>query len=183
MAGPQPFPIGLDLFRYVVFQHPNWDFRSLNLASDAVRAEKVAGPILNATSPDLRVFLSRGGKLIQYHGWNDPQIAPGFSVTYYQSVLDALGGAHEVLSGYRLFMVPGMAHCGDGQGTDQFDMLAALEGWAEKNKAPDQIVASRVREGKVDRTRPLCPYPQMAVYKGGSTDDAANFACKAPGSF
>jgi len=184
MAGPQPFPIGLDLFRYVVFQHPNWDFRSFNLASDALRAEKVAGPILNATSADLRVFLSRGGKLIQYHGWNDPQIAPGFSVRYYQSVLDTLGGADKVLDGYRLFMVPGMAHCGDGQGTDQFDMLAALEGWAEKNKAPDRIVASRVRGGKVDRTRPLCPYPQMAMYKGtGSTDDAANFACKASGSF
>ena len=80
---------------------------------------------------------------------------------------------------YRLFMVPGMAHCGGGDGTDQFDMLGALEKWMETKKAPDQVMASRVREGKVDRTRPLCAYPQVAVYKGsGSTDDAANFSCK-----
>jgi feruloyl esterase len=77
-------------------------------------------------------------------------------------------------------MVPGMAHCGGGDGTDQFDMLSALEKWVDTKKAPDQIAASRIRDGKVDRTRPLCAYPQVAVYKGsGSTDDAANFSCKA----
>jgi feruloyl esterase len=180
MAGPRPFQIGIEMFRYVVFANPDWDFRSFSLERDAARAVKMFGPILNATNPDLSAFLGRGGKLIQYHGWNDPQIAPGFSVNYYNSVLDKMGGAAKVRAGYRLFMVPGMAHCGGGQGTSRFEMLAALEEWVEANKAPDRVEASRVAEGKVDRTRPLCPYPQTAVYKGtGSTDDTANFVCKA----
>ena len=180
MAGPRPFGIGLDLFRYVVFANPDWDFLTFQFAADAARAEKLDGPILNATNPDIQPFLSRGGKLIQYHGWSDPQIAPSFSVAYYQSVVDKLGGASRVTPAYRLFMVPGMAHCGGGEGTSQFDMLAALEQWVEAKKAPESIPASRVRNGSTDRTRPLCPYPQVAVYKGaGSIDDAANFACKA----
>jgi feruloyl esterase len=74
-----------------------------------------------------------------------------------------------------------MAHCGGGDGTSSFDMVSALDQWVEKGKAPDQILASRVKDGKMDRTRPLCPYPQVATYKGtGSTDDAASFVCKAP---
>jgi len=96
-------------------------------------------------------------------------------------VLDTLGGAGKVSDSYRLFMVPGMAHCGGGEGTSSFDMLGAVEQWVEAKKAPDQIPASRLRDGKVDRTRPLCHYPQVAKYKGtGSIDEAANFACKLP---
>jgi feruloyl esterase len=86
-----------------------------------------------------------------------------------------------VMDSYRLFMVPGMNHCGGGDGPNTFDMLSALEQWKEQGKAPNQILASHMTDGKVDRTRPLCPYPQTAKYKGsGSTDDAANFACMAP---
>jgi feruloyl esterase len=82
---------------------------------------------------------------------------------------------------YRLFMVPGMAHCGGGDGTSTFDMLTAMEQWVENNKVPDQIAAVRRRAGKVDRTRPLCPYPQIAHYKGsGDTNEAANFVCRVP---
>ena len=92
-----------------------------------------------------------------------------------------MGGASRVNQSYRLFMVPGMAHCSGGDGPNQFDTIRMLEQWVEKGKAPDQIIASRIRDGKTDRTRPLCPYPQMATYKGsGSTDDAANFACSVP---
>ena len=90
-----------------------------------------------------------------------------------------MGGAAKVQENYRLFMVPGMNHCGGGDGTSSFDMLTALEQWVEQGKAPAQIPASHVTNGKVDRTRPLCPYPQVAVYKGsGSTDEAASFVCK-----
>jgi feruloyl esterase len=129
----------------------------------------------------LKAFAARGGKMIQYHGWADPQIAPGSSVNYYRSVQELMGGSQQVEGFYRLFMVPGMAHCEGGDGTSTFDMLTALEGWVEKDQAPDQILAARIRGGRVDRTRPLCPYPQVALYKGaGSTDDAANFVCKAP---
>jgi feruloyl esterase len=81
----------------------------------------------------------------------------------------------------RLFMVPGMGHCGGGDGTSTFDMLSALDQWVEKGKAPDHVAASRLKDGVVDRTRPLCPYPQVATYKGmGSIDQAESFACKAP---
>jgi feruloyl esterase len=90
-----------------------------------------------------------------------------------------MGGASKVNDNYRLFMVPGMGHCQGGEGTDNFDKVAALETWVEKGKAPDQIPASHLTAGKVDKTRPLCPYPQVATYKGsGDTNDAANFVCK-----
>jgi feruloyl esterase len=179
-GGAQPLSIGLDYFKYVVFENPNWDFRTLDFDADVARAEKLDGARINATDPNLRPFFARGGKLIQYHGWNDPQISPGNSVDYYNSVLDALGGAGKVQGGYRLFMVPGMGHCGGGEGTSTFDMVSALEQWVEEKKPPTRIIASRNRnDGKVDRTRPLCPYPQIAVYNGtGSTDDAANFVCR-----
>ena len=92
-----------------------------------------------------------------------------------------MGDSNKVMENYRLFMVPGMNHCGGGDGTASFDMLTALEHWVEKKQAPDQIPAAHVSDGRVDRTRPLCPYPQVAKYKGtGSTADAASFVCSAP---
>jgi feruloyl esterase len=182
-AGPQPLAIGLDYFKYVVFENQSWDFRTLDFDKDIARAEKLDGRRINATDPNLKPFFARGGKLIQYHGWSDPQISPGNSVDYYKSVLGTLGDTPEaaarVRDSYRLFMVPGMAHCGGGEGTSSFDMAAAMEQWVEAKRPPGRIIASRVRNGKVDRTRPLCPYPQIAVYKGtGSTDDETNFACR-----
>jgi feruloyl esterase len=181
MAGPQLFGLGGDLFRFVVFQDPSWDYKTFDFDKDVARTMKAENGLLNATNPNLKPFLDHGGKLIQYHGWSDPQISPTTSVQYYKTVADTLGGSSKVQGGYRLFMVPGMAHCGGGDGTSSFDMLAAVEQWVEKGNAPDQIPASRIRDGKVDRTRPLCPYPQTAQYKGtGSTDDAANFTCKLP---
>jgi feruloyl esterase len=178
MAGPQPFTIGMDLFRYVVFADPRWDFRKFDFDADITRT-LAASPMLNALDPDLSRFAAHGGKLIQYHGWSDPQIAPGSSVAYFHSVVEKMG-AKDLQSFYRLFMAPGMAHCGGGEGPSSFDMLAALEHWVEQKQAPESIPAARVREGKTDRTRPLCPFPQVARYKGsGSTDEAANFVCAA----
>jgi feruloyl esterase len=180
MAGPQAFRAGVELFQFVVFKDPAWDYKAFQFETDVARTEEAYGGILNALNPDLKKFAARGGKLIQYHGWADPQIAPGSSVNYYKDVLKTFGNSEKVQSFYRLFMVPGMAHCGGGDGTSTFDMLAALEGWVEKSQAPDRIPASRVTQGKVDRTRPLCPYPQVAQYMGtGSTEVAANFKCEA----
>jgi feruloyl esterase len=178
IGGPRPFSIGDDFFKYVVFKDPKWDFRTLNFDSDAALAEKTDDGLINAVDPNLRPFFGHGGKLIQYHGWSDWQISPLNSVHYYESVLEAAGGASKVGASYRLFMVPGMGHCGGGEGPNRFDMVGALEAWREQQKAPERIVAS-TRDGK--QSRPLCPYPQRAKYKGsGSADEAGNFVCTAP---
>jgi len=131
-------------------------------------------------NPDLSAFVKRGGKLLIYHGWNDQLITPHNSVNYYESVRSTLGAARTDAA-VRLFMAPGMGHCSGGPGPNQADWLTALEQWVEKGVAPTRIIASRASNGVVDRTRPLCVYPQVARYNGkGSTDEAANFSCLAP---
>jgi feruloyl esterase len=178
--------LGLPFFKYFVFEDPDWDyhlFKFENTAgfdTDVQFLDDKLASIFNATNPDLRAFQANGGKLIQYHGWSDPDITPLNSINYYESVLNATPGASDF---YRLFMVPGMQHCTGGPGTAKFDMVTALEQWAEKNVAPEKIIAAHVgANGAVDRTRPLCPYPQEAQWNGtGSTDDAGNFVCALPG--
>src|SRR5689334_11524262 len=130
-AGPNVFGIGFDHFRYVVFKNPGWDPLTFNFDADIVTAEEIDGGTINALNPDLRPFFERKGRLIQYHGWNDPQISPGSSVNYYKSVVSTLGGATNVDPNYRLFMAPGMAHCSGGEGPNVFDMLTPLEDWVE----------------------------------------------------
>jgi feruloyl esterase len=178
-AGARPFNAATDYFKYIVFKNPDWDYRTLNFAGDLALAEKEDHQTINATNPDLKAFFQRGGKILQYHGWSDQQMAAATSPKYYNSVLNAVGDAKLVEQSYRLFMVPGMGHCGGGEGADTFDKLDVLEAWVTSGKVPDKIIASRSEAGKVVRTHPLCPYPQMAVYNGkGSPDDAANFTCK-----
>jgi feruloyl esterase len=178
-GGPEPFSIPLDHFRYVVYENPQWDWRSFDLVRDAGLADEKDRGLLNATDPNLKAFKARGGKLLMYHGWNDTLIAPENSINYYDSVLAAMGPKQDGF--FRLFMAPGMLHCGGGPGPNQFDAVAALERWVEAGTPPDQIIASHVTQNRVDMTRPLCPYPQVAVWKGvGSTTDAASFVCREP---
>jgi feruloyl esterase len=178
-AGPDAVAVTLDHFRYVVFNDPKWDWRTFDIEKDLPLAVKVDNNTVNAIDPNLTRFQSRGGKLLLFHGWSDPNVAPQASVRYYESVVKAMGGPAKTSEWTRLFMVPGMGHCGGGEGPNTFDMVTALEQWVEKGAAPERIIASRVVDGKVVRTRPLCPHPRVAVYNGsGSTDDATNFSCR-----
>jgi hypothetical protein len=181
-------------FINMVYNNPAWDFKTFNIDKDSKLAdEKLAGN-LNAIDPNLKAFRARGGKLLLYHGWSDAALPPVNTINYFQNVVAKMG-QRDSDSFIRLFMVPGMQHCGGGPGPDslgafvtsaqsdaQHDMSVAIERWVEEGIAPDKIIASK-RQG-IDpknppvRTRPLCPYPQVARYKGsGSTDDAANFVC------
>jgi feruloyl esterase len=179
LAGPQPMSLATDIYKYLVFNDPNWDYKTINPDKDFVLAEKAIGNSMDAVNPDLKPFVDHGGKLIMYHGWSDPGIPPMNTVQYYKSVIDMLGGQTKTANSVRLFMIPGMNHCQGGPGTDKFDGVGILARWVQSGKAPDQMIASHQTAGKVDRTRPLCPYPQVAVYKGtGNTDDAGSFVCK-----
>jgi feruloyl esterase len=178
-GGPKPFGIVDSYFKYLVFNDPNWDFKTLNFDADIARSDKLNAAILNATDPNLKPFVAHAGKLLLYHGWADTLIAPRNTINYFNSVVGAMGGADKAADSVRLFMAPGMGHCFGGEGPFSFDAVSAMESWVEHGNAPDQIIASHlVAPGKADRTRPLCPYPQVSQYKGtGSIDDAQNFTC------
>jgi len=176
LAGPEPVREAVEFFQYVVANDPKWDFRTLDFDRDVALAEKAASQVIDAIDPNLQPFFTRGGKVLMYHGWNDQLVAPMNSVNYYQAVV---GATKSPADSIRLFMMPGMTHCRGGAGPDNFDRMGVIERWVEKGEAPQQIVAEHLTNGVVDRRRPLCPHPQVAVYSGkGSLDDAANFACK-----
>ena len=185
-------------FRYIVTGNPKWNALEVDL-DDAVRqsTQKTAAD-LDSNDPDLSRFAARGGKLIIYHGWNDPAISPLNSIAYYQSVQQKMG-AEKADSFTRLYMAPGVEHCTGGPGPGGFGQLGiptakgakfglfdALEDWVEKDAAPQDIFATRYASGeaggmKPAMTRPLCAYPQVAKYNGsGDPNDAASFACAAP---
>jgi feruloyl esterase len=163
---------------YVAYDNLNWDWRNFDMDRDLKVVDEKVGTIINAVNPDLSAFKARGGKLILYHGWNDTAISPGNTINYYNSVLAKMGQKQD--NWIRLFMIPGMGHCQGGPGPSQVNYMGALERWKESNVAPEQLEAFHVTNNRVDMARPLCPYPLVAQYKGvGSTNDAANFVCKA----
>lgn len=171
---------GGSYLRYIAFSRPDpeYDFTRFNFDSDLEKLAPTAR-LMDATDPDLSRFQARGGKIIMYFGWADPALTPFMGVDYYEKVEEQMGAGTPNF--FRLFMVPGMFHCRGGVGPSTFDAFTPLVQWVEKGTAPDHLIGARVADDKVVRTRPLCPYPQVAKYKGsGSIDDAANFACAAP---
>jgi feruloyl esterase len=179
----QPFSIPTSYFKYMVFEDESWNWKTFSFTDPnnfliMDDAHYRLGPILNATEADLTAFKKLGGKLLMYHGWIDQNIAPRNSINYYESVMESMGGKCRTEDFLRLFMAPGMQHCNGGPGPDTFDSLGALEKWVERGIAPERIIASHLTNGVVDRTRPLCPYPEVAQYRGwGSSNNAKNFLC------
>ena len=172
-GGPDPASLFWDQFRYVVYQDPAWDWRQFDLARDAGKAAEADKDIV-ALDSRLGAFVESGGKLLLYHGWADQQVAPGSTIEFFKAAQVESGDGDWA----RLYMMPGMGHCGGGEGPDSFDKIGVMEQWVENGVLPQALVAAHRTAGKVDRTRPLCPYPQVAKYKGtGSVDDAASFAC------
>ena len=188
------YAFGTQFFANMVYENAGWDFRTFTVEKDMKAADEKLAKVLNATDANLKPFQSRGGKLVLYHGWSDAAIPPTATIQYYDEVVKKMG-AKESEGFVRLYMVPGMQHCGGGPGPNVFgsasvplgdpehDAGRALERWVEDGVAPGQIIATKFKTGSnptsgIVRTRPLCPYPQVAHYKGsGSTDDAANFTC------
>ena len=173
---------GNGYFADMVFEDPAWDFRTLNFGSDVAFADATTAGIFNSNSPDLSRFKARGGKLIQWHGFEDPAISPRDSIRYYESVVATQSstqnardenGLNDTQQFYRLFMAPGVLHCGGGPGPNNFDVLPALVNWVEKGVAPERIQATKFNGDNpangIATTRPLCVYPAVATYKATAT--------------
>jgi feruloyl esterase len=166
---------GLEFFRYFVHGNPSWMYDQFDLRSVRSDTQPLA-TVLNANNPDLRRFKAEGGRMILYHGWSDPVLSALGSIDYYDQVQAT---DRDLRTYFRMFLMPGVFHCGLGPGPDNTDWVSAIVQWVENDVAPDRILSRKVANGSVVRTRPLCPYPQRAEYVGrGSTDDEVNFVCR-----
>lgn len=184
-----------NFFQNIVFPNSGWTPSSFSAAENAKQADIRVGAILNSIDPDLDAFKSHGGKLIQYVGWSDTAISPQNDINYYNAVTDVMGGPGDIRDFYRLFMAPGMAHCGGGPGPNAFgngvngpnpsdpgdDLLSALDNWVVNRDAPEEIVATKYVNDDPTQglafQRPLCVFPKVSKYKGGSTTAASSFKC------
>lgn len=175
---PGPTLTSLSYFQFALHRDPQWNVQSLDFDGDVAAADRADGEILNDIDPDLRAFNAHGGKLLMFHGWSDPIIAPMESVQYFESVVAAMGGMDKTKSFVRLFMLPGVGHCQGGPGPDTFDKIGAIERWTEQGLAPDAIEATHKGPDGPPLSRPLCAYPEVAHWNGsGNTNDAASFSC------
>lgn len=170
------YAFGTQLFKYLVYDDPDFDYSNYDFAN---WAEDIAhmDELLSASDPDLSAMRDSGGKLLLWHGWADPALTPLATIDYYDAVLAVDPNARDYT---RLFMAPGVLHCAGGAGPDAVDFLSAISDWAERGVAPDRLLALKLSgSGETELSRPLCPYPQVAVWDGsGPTTDASSFACK-----
>lgn len=175
------YAFGDNFYRYVAFADPTYPFPKLDFGADVDAVDASFTGILNAYDPDLTAFRKHGGKLIQYHGWLDPAVPARDSIEYYGRVQAQMGDVGDF---YRLFLAPGMLHCGGGPGPNTLATLEAIRAWVEDGKAPDRLLATRFKADSpaqgVLRTRPLCPYPKVAKWSGhGDRDRADSWSCAA----
>jgi hypothetical protein len=173
------FGFGTQVFKYFVFDRPDWDYSTYDLAHYSADTH-FASSVLNATNPDLDAFKARKGKLILWHGWADPALPAQATADYYRQVR-----AHDPAAAdyCRLFMIPGCLHCGGGPGASEIDWLSTIADWVEHGKAPDRLVASKHANGKLVMTRPLYPYPEYPIYKGtGDPNNADSFEARPEGA-
>jgi feruloyl esterase len=188
-ASDDVFPrFGEGFLRYLAFEEDpgeRYTVADLDFDRDPPRLAAM-GKVYNTTDPDLDAFRRRGGKLLMWHGWADPGPSPMKSIAYYEAVEGRVGGRDAAQAFFRLFMVPGMDHCGVGDGPGirdaGRDLLTALERWVETKEAPASLLMTKTDSaGKVLWTRPACPYPQRAVYTGrGDRNAATSFRCAGP---
>jgi len=177
-GGAIPAGVAVDMYKYAVFQDPNWDWKTLDYDKDIDKADKAVNPLFRAYPEQIAEYLKKGGKLLIHIGGNEP--------FYGSDIIDLVKDSAKLAgvkykNSIELVEMPGMNHCGGGQGCDTFDKINTISNWVEKNQAPDRVIASKSAQGKVIRTRPLCAYPMIAKYKGsGSEDEADNFVCAKP---
>lgn len=176
---PGIFPIAANYWRDLVIRDAAWTPAKLDLDTDLARARALDTAGIDSTDPNLAAFVGRRGKLLLWHGWTDGLIPAQNTIDYYESVRATIG-VERANGSVRLFMAPGVDHCAGGEGAFDIDALAAIDAWVESGKAPERLVAGRPLPGGARRTRPLCPYPQVARYRGqGSSDAASSFTCEA----
>jgi feruloyl esterase len=176
--GPNPaYAYGEGFLRYWIYDNPTYKLHQFDFDKN-VADTRTAARLVNAENPNLKAFERRGGKIIFYHGWADNAFPAAATIQYYERMQRVMGGRKNTEAFARLFLVPGMLHCGGGPGCHQADYLSALDAWVGQGKAPDQIIGTGTNPV---RTRPLCAYPKVAKYSGrGEVTNAASFRCEEP---
>ncbi|KAJ9121063.1 hypothetical protein QFC24_005044 [Naganishia onofrii] len=201
LSTPTPFPIAEDFYKYFVLNDTKWDWRTINASTIALGMQVNPGN-MDVNTPDLTAFFARGGKVLQYVGWQDPLITAGNSIKWYKDVLayTAANSDVNIDDHFKLFTVPGMQHCRGGPGAwifgangqraqapplqegPQYDVQAAMVEWLEQERSVDHIVSVKYTNDSVSQgiafTRKICPYPQQSVYQGGDQNSEASFKCQ-----
>jgi feruloyl esterase len=180
ITGSQQFPslhfmFGTNMFKYLVYNNPLWDYSKYDF-KNFLQETSYASSYLDATQTDYSAFKKLKGKMIFYHGWNDPALSAYATIQHYD---EAMKKDKDLSSYMRLFLLPGVLHCGGGTGPDHVDWVRIIRDWTENDNAPQRIVLSKIEKGKTVMTRPVYPYPKVAIYSGkGESTDEKNFEAK-----